>query len=608
MTSLVVATASKKCASIARAVASWSRDAHVDRHTGANTDSKIYRGALEQFFSLAATTFGQCSDGRKEASSLIDLLRTHASTNSAEAQDRQNIPQEVQPRGKRAHMVEDTQYVVEDEAILECVFCEYLVQRFSSHPEHLEELAQVAKDFEKRQLKQDIHGRENNENPGPGRQISNTFISQSIHKEKLTHIMPPKAANNDSENAKLIETIACLKKQIASQDAKIKEVTDHHQRVLKAALTAARVERTKALKSGLTELQEKVKRLSTERAKRDAQIVRLRTQLKNAQGSSSSSPVVSRSRRSPGRLSSPGRVRPQTPNIDDIFEIPPKIGGRFREESLRQSQGRIQTIFEVCTRRCTTQASKIEHGADEEAAEGKQQRRTRNEERWWEEAVLGNTAVFTADGDIIDLATASASQLFDLAQKQMEILSQVSMSPVEDVSLSTHGSSDRRDSAENVERVSRVISLRNAAMCYHADQAMLLSSHAASRAAASKDRLLRAKCFVQMSRALDMTHNHLMAIEYAERAVQLFKALGLEARASSSSLHVMILCLELQDLDKAEVTAMKLQGASGCDAAMRGDLGDCLSTIRSAIEHGMRVIVNREGGWPCRLHLDTETN
>jgi hypothetical protein len=191
----------------------------------------------------------------------------------------------------------------------------------------------------------------------------------------------------------------------------------------------------------------------------------------------------------------------------------------------------------------------------------------------------------------------------------MEMLSQISVGSVEDVSMSVEG--DRggsdRDTVASVERAAVAMRLKDAAMQYHGEQAILLAAHASSRAAASKDRLLRAKCFVEMARALDMTRDLARAVAYAERAVQLFKVLGLDARACSSSLHVMLLCCEMQDLDKAEVMAMKVKELRGSTPDVRQQLDDHLGTIRSAIEHGMRIRVDRTRGWPCKVLLDAET-
>ena len=68
----------------------------------------------------------------------------------------------------------------------------------------------------------------------------------------------------------------------------------------------------------------------------------------------------------------------------------------------------------------------------------------------------------------------------------------------------------------------------------------------------------------------------------------------------------MLLCCEMQDLDKAEVTAMKVKELRGTTPSIRQQLDDHLETIRSAIEHGMRVKVDRTQGWPCKVLLDAD--
>ena len=75
---------------------------------------------------------------------------------------------------------------------------------------------------------------------------------------------------------------------------------------------------------------------------------------------------------------------------------------------------------------------------------------------------------------------------------------------------------------------------------------------------------------------------------------------------ASASVHVMLLCCEMQDLDKAEVTAMKVKELQGSTPSIRELLDDHLGTIRSAIEHDMRIKVDRTKGWPCKVMLDAE--
>ena len=197
--------------------------------------------------------------------------------------------------------------------------------------------------------------------------------------------------------------------------------------------------------------------------------------------------------------------------------------------------------------------------------------------QWWENAMLENS-----------LASASALELYSMAKKEMQTLSQISVSSVEDVSLSVEG--DRggsdRDTAANVERAASAMRLRDAAMMYHGEQAILLAAHASSRAAAVKDRLLRAKCFLEMAHALDATEDLAQAIIYAERAGKMFESLGLDSGVVSAGLHVMLLCCEMQDLDKAEVTAMKVEGMRASTPGVRQQLGDYLETIRAPLSMG----------------------
>ena len=525
----------------------------------ANNDGMIARADLEEFFSVAASSFGQESDGKSEAVSLIRLLSP-----------KENDADE------------------DGDGIVEIVFSEYLSRRFSSHPSHLDELASVAKTMKQKRLAT------NNTDRVTGDSIDTSGTTA----DKAVPTSAVGSEENKEGNEELRERVARLQKKIAAQDAKMKEITTHHQRVLGAALAAARVERSKALKSGLAELTEKVKRLSTERLKREAQISRLRMQVSNAKSENPIvSPSVSRSRRSPGRLSSPGRVRPQMSTHEDTFEPPPAIGERIHSISRLQESPTQSSPAPGSEPRIS---SALDSGKSNNMRCGCWNRK----QRWWEDSVLGDG--FTqVTGEFIDLASSSAFQLYHLSKKEMEVLSQISIGCVEDVSMSASGGGDR-DASSFVERAAAVVSLRASAMQYHAEQAILLASHAASRAAASKDRTLRARCFLQMANVLDVTHDLKSAMQYAEQAAQLYDVLGMGARAASAMVYVMILSCEMQDLDKAEIMAMKLKGSEAISCGVRQSIGDHLDTIRSAIEHNMRIKVERERGWPCKVTLDLE--
>ena len=51
---------------------------------------------------------------------------------------------------------------------------------------------------------------------------------------------------------------------------------------------------------------------------------------------------------------------------------------------------------------------------------------------------------------------------------------------------------------------------------------------------------------------------------------------------------------------------MKVKELRGTTPSIRQQLDDHLETIRSAIEHGMRVKVDRTQGWPCKVLLDAD--
>ena len=93
-------------------------------------------------------------------------------------------------------------------------------------------------------------------------------------------------------------------------------------------------------------------------------------------------------------------------------------------------------------------------------------------------------------------------------------------------------------------------------------------------------------------------------VSYAERAAHLFKSLGCGARLLSSSLHILVMCCESQDLDKAEVMALRVAGDSAAAAQdTRERVVGMLATIRAAMEHGLRLDVRRGSGWPVEVRL-----
>ena len=258
----------------------------VARCVASGSAGRICRRDLVTFFSCAAEAFGQASDGVAEAEALMKLL----------------MP------GTQADETNEG-------SILQSVFADYLARRFSRHEGHLTELSRVAAQMEKRRRRGGSGVRESGATETTPKNAANTIMTP-VDTSGSPSEMSTGNTNPDTNatSAELRNTIDDLRSQLAAQDVKIKAVTAHHQRVLSAALSAARVERTKALNLGLADLTEKVKRLSTERLKRDAQIARLRAQISEARGDNPpSSPVVCRPRRSPGRLSSPGRIRPEVP-------------------------------------------------------------------------------------------------------------------------------------------------------------------------------------------------------------------------------------------------------------------------------------------------------
>ena len=116
---------------------------------GSGAHNRIYRRDLVEFFSLAAKSFGQASDGQREAAALMQLLVPHDKRSGVEGVTAGNVE-----RG--------------EVCILERVFAEYLARRFSSHPAHLDELAHVAADMGRLHMPPESAGVETRRRDGEG--------------------------------------------------------------------------------------------------------------------------------------------------------------------------------------------------------------------------------------------------------------------------------------------------------------------------------------------------------------------------------------------------------------------------------------------------------
>jgi hypothetical protein len=188
-----------QCQTVAQSLSNLSNE---------NKDT-ISKESLEQFFSQCALTFGQESNGKTEAIDLIAVLKAKQIDTSTF--DNDNVSRED--------------------------FMVWLKERFVEHPHHLVDLVNVVNDL--------INSK--------NRTTTNVIASHGVDTNAGTDTLKVEL---DSAKKLIIQ----LREEKAALHAKVQDVSNHHARVLKSALTAAKIERTNALHNGLGELLEKNKR------------------------------------------------------------------------------------------------------------------------------------------------------------------------------------------------------------------------------------------------------------------------------------------------------------------------------------------------------------
>jgi hypothetical protein len=185
-----------------------------------------------------------------------------------------------------------------------------------------------------------------------------------------------------------------------------------------------------------------------------------------------------------------------------------------------------------------------------------------------------------------DLSSCSTQQLYDTALEEMRLLSRLS---------DTTGGS-------NILEKQRVIS-----SMYHANVARILLCNGMRRAAEKNERVLKAKMADKISRICDYRNELKTAIEFAEKASNCWKSLGMPLRSLSSSLHILAMCCEDNDVDKAELMAMRVADDRQSDKSIKEAAVGYLNTIREAMKmQKMKLLVDRSEGWPFVCLLKPE--
>jgi len=387
---------------------------------------------LSTFFGNVASAFGQESDGKTEAFDLMNLLNKNIDTNNKQQQEVSTV-----------------------------VFEQWLNERFSDHPAHLEDLANVANEmYNEENIKEDI--------------------AEEIEVKEETISVTEETQELQETNQILLDQIKKLQQEKAALHQKVQDVSNHHAKILKSALIAARIERTNTLRTGLSELVEKNKRLETQMIKRDAHIVRLKTALKT--GSANQPPPVVSPSKSRNRTPTRRIISTlQNPTVEDTFTKPPTVIRRNLKKRARQT--------------ATT--------------------RTQNREVWEKVSLACIASILPSD----DWNSISPEILYELALNEMQLLSQLS----ETSTRTSNASSTTNDEHEEgnvklLSKQSKQLEEQRATSCtYHANVARILLSSAIRRATNNNQRALKAKLLDKVSRICDFMFELNAGIEYAEK-------------------------------------------------------------------------------------------
>ena len=386
---------------------------------------------LSTFFGNVASAFGQESDGKTEAFDLMNLLNKNIDTNNKQQQELSTV-----------------------------VFEQWLNERFSDHPAHLEDLANVANEmYNEENIKEDI---------AEEIEVKEETISVTEEKQEL-----------QETNQILLDQIKKLQQEKAALHQKVQDVSNHHAKILKSALIAARIERTNTLRTGLSELVEKNKRLETQMIKRDAHIVRLKTALKT--GSANQPPPVVSPSKSRNRTPTRRIISTlQNPTVEDTFTKPPSVIRRNLKKRARQT--------------ATT--------------------RTQNREVWEKVSLACIASILPSD----DWNSISPEILYELALNEMQLLSQLSETSTRTSNASSTTNDEHEGNVKLLSKQSKQLEEQRATSCtYHANVARILLSSAIRRATNNNQRALKAKLLDKVSRICDFMFELNAGIEYAEK-------------------------------------------------------------------------------------------
>jgi hypothetical protein len=515
--------------------------------------------ALEQFFSQCARSFGEESDGKTEARDLIQLLQTQQIT--TEVSESPPVPSD--------HLKAE---------VTRGSFEAWLLDRFFQHPQHLVELVNVVRLIEL--------------TPKAGQSTNPTTTATTATTATTTAATVTATATNNTTATQ--DYINQLKQEKAALHQKVQDVSNHHGRILKTALNAARAERTSALHNGLAELQEKNKRMEMLLAKRDAQIQRLKTQLKPLPP-----PVVSPSKsrnHAPGKrraipdlhatLQSPTRrmVSNVEANEQDLLTPPPSIRRQHRQNS---------------SHRRNLRKRQRELGHEEE--------KSKHDNRlFWETTPLDWVTHETDPQLVYNAALLEIQVLFGLFNGLADNIHSVERKGT----VHEKGPPTSEGSSSNHTILSRFQEQKDAAFLYHANAARTLLRH--SLLALPKPpqreclRVLKGKILGSMAVVCDLCDDVTTAIEFGKRAGNLWKSLGLAKRSLSASMHILAMSCETNDLDKAEILAMRLVEKDTTNAGVidLSHVHGYLALIRTAIQQNTTLTIDRSRGWPLTIELD----
>jgi hypothetical protein len=144
---------------------------------------------------------------------------------------------------------------------------------------------------------------------------------------------------------------------------------------------------------------------------------------------------------------------------------------------------------------------------------------------------------------------------------------------------------------------------QKSAFLYHATVARILLKHGLDRATEIHQRILKAKITNEISIICDQCNELKSAVAYGERASHLWKSLGLHVRCSSQQCHVLAMLCEMNDIDKAEVMAHRIASNKLTKDTIAVEAMGYLNTIRAAMKQNMKLKVNRSNGWPFACEL-----